>query len=143
MPLGPSGCILRASLVGDAHKYAQLSSNDCAASHPVMNFLPKCSEYYPNSSSTPNCFFINAWHVLGHLCLGLYIVGAIRDYRTAINWGSFTATGRAIALRCANARRIPSIAKEVIKDQPPWLTKGMVIPVIGSSRSTPPMLTTA
>ena len=31
MPLGPSGCILRASLVGDAHKYAWQASNECAA----------------------------------------------------------------------------------------------------------------
>ena len=41
-------------------------------------------------------------------------------------------------LRCEKASRIPSIANEVINDQPPWLTNGSVMPVIGQqSQDTP------
>src|SRR5574341_1025182 len=47
------------------------------------------------------------------------------------------------AFRCENAINIPSIAKLVIRLKPPWLTKGKVIPVMGSARRMPPMLTSA
>src|SRR6185503_4107406 len=47
------------------------------------------------------------------------------------------------ALRCENAINIPSMAKLVIRLNPPWLTNGKVIPVIGSARTIPPIFTSA
>ena len=47
----------------------------------------------------------------------------------------------AVAFRWLIAMRIPSIANEVMRDHPPWLTNGRVIPVMGSMRMTPPILT--
>ena len=38
---------------------------------------------------------------------------------------------------------IPSITKLVINENPPWLTNGNVIPVMGNARVIPPMLTRA
>src|SRR6266851_8647357 len=47
------------------------------------------------------------------------------------------------ALRFEKAINIPNIAKLVIKLNPPWLTNGSVIPVIGSARKIPPTFTRA
>src|SRR6185369_12842375 len=47
------------------------------------------------------------------------------------------------ALRCEKAINIPSMAKLVIKLNPPWLTNGKVIPVTGSARVMPPIFTSA
>ena len=38
---------------------------------------------------------------------------------------------------------IPSITKLVISENPPWLTNGSVIPVIGNARVIPPTFTNA
>src|SRR6266849_6430456 len=47
------------------------------------------------------------------------------------------------ALRWENAINIPNMAKLVIKLNPPWLTNGRVMPVIGSARTMPPIFTSA
>ena len=60
MPLGPSGCILRASLVGDAHKYVVSLSNKCAACYVVgsWSFAGKKVDLAPQTRHTtvhPEC----------------------------------------------------------------------------------------
>src|SRR6266446_1709363 len=47
------------------------------------------------------------------------------------------------ALRWEKAINIPSMAKLVIKLNPPWLTNGKVIPVMGNARVMPPIFTSA
>ena len=118
MPLGPSGCILRASLVGDAHKYVLILSNARAVDQRSPNFLLKCSKHKPNSLHIPDYPAFVGFLGLGHYCFEACSAGT-KHQLTGTNWGCGTTVGRATAFRCERASRIPSIAKEVISDQPP------------------------
>ena len=57
--------------------------------------------------------------------------------------GRLSASTLSRALRWENAINIPNIAKLVTRLNPPWLTNGKVIPVIGKARNMPPIFTSA
>src|SRR5262245_14032633 len=140
MPLGPSGCILRASLVGDAHKYVFVWSNVCAAvGTPFFSFYKLLKLLCLVTQMRPVHSLIDSQYWDSNAIYGAPLVQITQLTGTNCRSVLTGACGR--EFRCEIASKTPSIAKEVMRDQPPWLTNGSVMPVIGSTRRTPPMFT--
>src|SRR4030095_7297900 len=68
MPLGPSGCILRASLVGDAHKYVLVYSNVCAVLSTLNSSLFKSLTVLCLTTQMSTVCAHRRFCILGHLC---------------------------------------------------------------------------
>jgi len=118
MPLGPSGCILRASLVGDAHKYVLLKSNVCAAKAPLSSVIDKLLKLlHLITQISPACSSadLQYWDKYAIYEASLVQITQL----TGTNCALLVAGGANREFRCEIASRSPSIAKDVIRDQPP------------------------
>ena len=143
-------CLLAPQVVSCEHRWWVMLISMARSSAMVVpllkyqaDFCCNCSKCYHNSLRRPCYSSIDQPAFMGHTCIGAQQSWHKSGYLTGINCGCSFTIGRATAFRCEKARRMPSIANDVINDQPPWLTKGRVMPVIGRRRSTPPILTTA
>src|SRR5689334_2600725 len=110
-------------------KLVFLRATDVPSVYPFLffNLTVEMKQIYSENDRSRRYSWLHAtWDTFATTCVSL----PQNRYLTGTNCGCGSVTGCATALRCESASNMPSIANDVISDQPPWLTNGSVIPVI-------------